>query len=63
MQILVVAEKKEMVIAQREILKLVVIERKSYEKLKERALEQYKKEETIAENLLVDEVVSFKYGQ
>jgi len=59
----IVEKKKEEVIKQREVLQKAVIERKSYEKLKEKAIEQYSIEEIKLDNQIVDEVVSYKYGQ
>ena len=45
----------------REALKQALSERKTYEKLKERAYESYIEEEKLIENKLVDEVTVYKY--
>lgn len=54
---------KEHIIQQRDVLKLAVIERKAYEKLKERAMEVHIEEEKVEENRLVDDIVSYNYSK
>ncbi len=46
----------------REKLAEIVKERKALEKLKEKELEQYKKDVQLAEDKLVDELVTYKFG-
>ncbi len=46
----------------REKLAEIVKERKAFEKLKEKELEEYKKEVQLAEDKLVDELVTYKFG-
>lgn len=52
----------EKVELKREELKKAVLERKTYEKLKERALEDYMEREKVEDNKLLDEIVSYKYS-
>jgi flagellar FliJ protein len=60
-QQLVVGKAKEAVIEQRSILTKSVIERKSYEKLREKAVERYQETVKSEENRLVDGIVSYQY--
>ncbi len=46
----------------REKLAEIVKERKAFEKLKEKELEEFKKEVQLAEDKLVDELVTYKFG-
>ncbi len=46
----------------REILAEIVKERKALEKLKEKELEQFKKDVQLSEDKLVDELVTYKFG-
>ncbi len=46
----------------REKLDAAMIERKTYEKLKEKAFEEFKKERAAQEQKEVDELVSFRFG-
>ncbi|SFB25042.1 flagellar FliJ protein [Acetitomaculum ruminis DSM 5522] len=43
-------------------LNQAMVERKTYEKLRERALEEYREEELARESKEIDELVSYKYG-
>lgn len=60
-QKLVVAEARKKVINQREVLTKAVIERKAYDKLKEKAVERYQEALKAEENKLVDEIVSYQH--
>lgn len=42
-------------------LNQVMIERKTYEKLREKAFEEFKQEVAYEENRMVDELVSYNY--
>jgi flagellar FliJ protein len=44
-------------------LQEVMKERKAHEKLKEKAFEEFMKEELVTENKEIDELTSYKYGQ
>ncbi len=46
----------------REKLAEIIKERKAFEKLKEKELEQFKKDVQLAEDKLVDELVTYKFG-
>lgn len=58
-----VARAEEDVEAARVRLQEVMQERKMHERLKEKALEQFKREENAAEFKAVDELTSYTYGQ
>lgn len=58
-----VARAEEDVEAARVRLQEVMQERKMHERLKEKALEQFKREENVAEFKAVDELTSYTYGQ
>ena len=58
-----VAKAEEAVEAARVRLQEVMQERKMHERLKEKALEQFKREENAAEFKAVDELTSYTYGQ
>lgn len=58
-----VALAEEAVEAARLKLQEIMQERKMHEKLKEKALEQFMKEENAAEGKAVDELTSYTYGQ
>ena len=47
----------------REHLKSVILERKTYETLREKAFEEFLQEENRAESKVVDELVSYTFGQ
>lgn len=57
----VVAKARQEVIKQREILTKAVIERKAYDKLKEKAIERYQEALKEEENKLVDEIISYQH--
>lgn len=48
---------------EREKLQEVMRERKTHEKLKEKAFEEFRLEENAAENKTIDELTSYTYGQ
>ena len=58
-----VAKAEEAVEAARVRLQEVMQERKMHERLKEKALEQFRREENAAEFKSVDELTSYTYGQ
>lgn len=58
-----VARAQEVVEAARLKLQEVMQERKMHERLKEKALEQFMREENTAEGKAVDELTSYTYGQ
>ncbi|MCM1123876.1 MAG: flagellar export protein FliJ [Eubacterium sp.] len=58
-----VARAEEVVEAARLRLQEVMQERKMHERLKEKALEQFMREENAAEGKAVDELTSYTYGQ
>ena len=58
-----VAKAEEAVEAARVKLQEVMQERKMHERLKEKALEQFRREENAAEFKSVDELTSYTYGQ
>ncbi len=58
-----VARAQEVVEAARLKLQEVMQERKMHERLKEKALEQFMREENAAEGKAVDELTSYTYGQ
>ena len=58
-----VARAQEIVEAARLKLQEVMQERKMHERLKEKALEQFMREENAAEGKAVDELTSYTYGQ
>ena len=66
---LIAAQKIQVMLAEKEVeaarLKLqeIMRERKMHEKLKEKAFEQFRQEENIAEGKAVDELTSYVYGQ
>lgn len=49
--------------AARRRLNEVMIERKTYEKLRERALEKFRRQEVYEENKVIDELVSYMHGE
>lgn len=59
----VISENEKKVEEAREKLKEVMIKRKTYEKLREKAFEEFLKEEKEKESREVDELVSYKYEQ
>ena len=61
-QIVAVNRANEVVEQVREKLNQAMIERKTQEKLRERAFEEFKKEIKVEEDKITDELVSFKYG-
>ncbi len=54
-------EKRKLEMRRRELTK-VMQERKAQEKLRERAFEQFKKDESAAESKTIDELTSYTYG-
>ena len=58
-----IARKEELVEEARRKLTEVMQERKMHERLKEKALEQFRREELAAEGKAVDELTSYVYGQ
>ena len=58
-----VAKAEEAVEAARVRLQEVMQERKMHERLREKALEQFRREENAAEFKSVDELTSYTYGQ
>lgn len=61
-QILVVKQKEKEVEVAREHLNEAMKERKTFEKLKEKAFEKFVAEENQKEQKEVDELVSYRYG-
>ena len=61
-QILVVKQREKEVDVAREHLNEAMKERKTFEKLREKALEAFLAEENIREQKEVDELVSYRYG-
>ncbi len=55
------AEQKKLEVV-REHLEQVMMERKAQEKLREKAFEQFKKDELAAESKAIDELTSYVYG-
>lgn len=62
-QMINVQKAEEEVEAAREKLKEVMMERKTHEKLREKAFEQFMKDENANESKEVDELTSYTYGQ
>ncbi|MDK2809107.1 MAG: flagellar protein FliJ [Clostridiales bacterium] len=63
LQTIVVNSARQQVELARAKLKEAMIEKKTYEKLKELAFEEFKKEINKAERVEIDELVSFTYGK
>lgn len=61
-QVLVVRQCEKEVEVARKRLNEAMKERKTFEKLRERAYEEYKKEENLKEQKEVDELVSYRFG-
>lgn len=62
-QLINVQKAEEEVETAREKLKEVMMERKTHEKLREKAFEQFMKDENANESKEVDELTSYTYGQ
>ena len=61
-QMLVVKQREKEVEVAREHLNVAMQERKTYEKLREKALEEFMLEENKKEQKEIDELVSYRYG-
>lgn len=59
----VIERQKEVVEEKRRSLTLVMQERKGQEKLKEKAFQEFVKEQNALESKEIDELVSYTYGQ